>query len=250
MMKSSMNPSIDFHASPPRLRLLLVEDDPTSRAFLAAALAALPACVDEAESCAQARSLVADSHHDLWLIDANLPDGHGADLLAELRKYIPNGLAVAHTASREPAAREALFAAGFIDVLVKPMPAANLQAAVKRLLSLPSCSTSEPEADEYVSPVWDDAVALSALNGESANVRALRGLFRDELPAMQSAIHAALDAGDRKALSDTLHRLDASCGFVGATRLARIVQTMRHEPTADGLITRFDQAIRELLVVV
>ena len=105
-----------------------------------------------------------------------------------------------------------------------------------------------PDTDACVGPAWDDAIALSALNGESANVQALRGLFRDELPAMQSAIQTALDTGDRKALNDTLHRLDASCGFVGAARLARIVQAMRHDPIADDVIVRFDLAVRELLV--
>jgi CheY-like chemotaxis protein len=42
--------------NPPRI--LLVEDDPVSRAFLVAAVEALPAVGDGAAHCAQARRLV------------------------------------------------------------------------------------------------------------------------------------------------------------------------------------------------
>src|SRR3546814_10967110 len=54
-------------------RILLVEDDPTTCAFLAAAAQGVPAEVDVAGSCAAALALAGDrDRHDLWLIDANL----------------------------------------------------------------------------------------------------------------------------------------------------------------------------------
>jgi DNA-binding response OmpR family regulator len=86
-------------ASPPRI--LLVEDDPVSRAFLGAAVHALPAVVDAADSMAAAMALAAASRYDLWLIDANLPDGHGAELLSRLRVREAQTPAVAHTAATD-----------------------------------------------------------------------------------------------------------------------------------------------------
>src|SRR3546814_2222136 len=51
-------------------RILLVEDDPTTCAFLAAAARGVPAEVDVAGSCAAALALAGDrDRHDLWLID-------------------------------------------------------------------------------------------------------------------------------------------------------------------------------------
>lgn len=231
-------------------RLLLVEDDPTSRAFLAAALAALPAHVDTAEDCAQARSQARRTGYDLWLIDAHLPDGRGGDLLADLRADSPDVAALAHTAAREAAVHDALRAAGFAEVLVKPLSAAMLQGAVRRLLGLPDASiataTDEPATAD--APVWDDAAALSALNGERAHVDALRALFRDELPAVRAAIHNAIARDDRDALRAALHRLDASCGFVGAARLASAVRALRAGADRHAALARFDRAVDELQI--
>ena len=61
----------DQHAMNPRV--LLVEDDPISGRVLAAAVAALPARVDTACSCAAALELAARFRHDAWLIDAHDP---------------------------------------------------------------------------------------------------------------------------------------------------------------------------------
>ena len=72
-----MNPSASI--APPRI--LLLEDDPVSAAFLSAAIESLPARVDAAGTLAEARALASAHTHDLWLFDANLPDGRGVDLL-------------------------------------------------------------------------------------------------------------------------------------------------------------------------
>ena len=92
-------------------RILLVEDDAVSRAFLTEAAEGLPARVEAVDSCVAARSRVQQVAFDLWLIDANLPDGSGAGLLAELRRSEANTPALAHTASRDPADHDALLAA-------------------------------------------------------------------------------------------------------------------------------------------
>ena len=82
-------------------RLLLVEDDPVSAAFLREAAAALPALVDVAGTVAEALSAASIQCHDLYLIDANLPDGRGETLLQDLRGRAPAAPALAHTAARD-----------------------------------------------------------------------------------------------------------------------------------------------------
>ena len=77
-------------------RLLLVEDDAISRRFMVAALEALPAHVDQADSVAAALAMPSD--HQLWLLDANLADGTGIDLLEVLRARRPGITALALTA--------------------------------------------------------------------------------------------------------------------------------------------------------
>ena len=66
-------------------RILLVEDDPTTSAYLVALTEMLPAHVDAAASLAEALRHAASNAYDLWLVDANLPDGSGVELLGTLR---------------------------------------------------------------------------------------------------------------------------------------------------------------------
>lgn len=256
-------------AAPPLPRLLLLEDDPVSAAFLASALEALPARVDVAGSLAEARRR-ADGC-DLWLFDAHLPDGDGASLLAELRACGLRTPALAHTAETRREPLDALIAAGFDAVLLKPLSVAALQAGVRRALGDPDGSTPagmppetpieaslepplEPPARRIDGvgvdaklPVWDDAVALRALNGSRTHVAAMRGLFVQELPTAVGCVTAGARLGDVAAIRTELHRLQASCGFVGAARMAAAVDALRARPGDGEALARFEAAVQDTL---
>nr|WP_231118103.1 response regulator [Lysobacter silvisoli] len=230
-------------------RLLLVEDDPTSRTFLTAALQALPAEVDAADSLAAAVTLGNAQDYALWLFDANLPDGSGVELLARLRARHPRTPALAHTAAADADVLDTLIAAGFVEVLVKPLPAAAVRAAVARALGL------EPHDQRAIAqtaygdkrPIWDDQAAASALNGNSAHVDTLRGLFLQELPVTHEAILGAAHRADLTTVRNELHKLRASCGFVGAARLFDAVQGLHGEPQSREHLARFDEAVQDTL---
>jgi len=242
-----MNPN-DPVSTRPKPRLLLVEDDPTSRAFLCAAAEALPADVEAVASVAEAIACAEANDYALWLFDANLPDGDGAGLLTGLRARGLRTPALAHTASRERAAREALLEAGFLAVLVKPMPAAALQDAIRRALTHSSAPLHLVEAPSSGdAPLWNDEAALTALHGQQAHVDALRELFLDELPMARAAITAAARDRDETALRSALHRLQASCGFVGAARLAAAVAAMQEEPRAADALDGFLAVVEDTL---
>ena len=201
-------------------RLLLVEDDAISRGFMVAALEAMPAWVDATDSLAGA--MVLEAGHDLWLFDANLPDGSGMELLARLRARSPTTPALAHTADDSAALRARLVQAGFADVLVKPLRASQLQEGVRRCLGQArGGSLRIQEADNAFPtlPLWDEATALAALNGSHEHVATLRRMFLDELMRQHDAILDALHASDHDRARRELHQLKASSGFVGALRL-------------------------------
>ncbi|WP_146909934.1 response regulator transcription factor [Arenimonas daejeonensis] len=216
------------------LRLLLLEDDAVSAAFLREALAALPARVDHAPDVASARRL-AGSGHDLWIFDARLPDGHGADLLAELRACGLQVPAVALTAEDEPLALQRLETAGFLRVLRKPVRVPDLHANVRALL--PRTRVDAP---------WDDAVAHAALGQDAAAVQALRRLFLQELPMQARAVADACRAGDPVAAREHLHRLKAGCGFVGAMRLLAAVRVLASAPGDEAALGQFVRRAGEL----
>ena len=51
---------------------------------------------------------------------------------------------------------------------------------------------------------------------------------------MRDAVEQAVDQHDERQLRSQLHRLQASCGFVGAARLARAVRQLHHAPESAG----------------
>ncbi|MEO5565066.1 MAG: response regulator [Luteimonas sp.] len=225
-------------------RILLVEDDAVSRAFLAQALEVLPARVDATASAGQARACAdAGIDHDLWLIDAHLPDGGGPALLAALRARTSWTPAIAHTAGADPATAASLRAAGFVEVLRKPITCVALRSVVRCVLGHPVAVADAINQQ----PVWDDAMAMAALHTDHGQVQALRWLFLDELAAQRHAIVQALTSGDRAAAVPVLHRLRASCGFVGAVRLEAAVSSLQREPASSDALQTFVAAAEALL---
>lgn len=214
-------------------RLLLVEDDATTRTFMRAVLDAAGFVVDEATCAADAVRAARDATHDLWLVDAHLPDSAGDALLARLRLARPATAAIAHTASNDPALRRRLLDAGFAAVLLKPLASSALIAAVNGAIDARAAAVAvgadggTPGAPR---PIWDEAAALAALNGQAAMVATLRALFIEELPGQLARIRQAFASGDLPAVRAETHRLLGSCGFVGAARLRELAQAAHSAP--------------------
>ena len=212
-------------------RLLLLEDDPVSAAFLRHALGALPADVTHAGTLEAARRL-ARPDQALWLFDAQLPDGDGAALLLELRGRGMQVPALALTAADQPDELERLRLSGFARVLAKPVGAEWLRTTVREWLP--------------VSP-WDDAMAMAALGGSQAAMRSMRQLFLSELRDQAEEISAAIGQGGLPRAQAQLHRLKASCGFVGTPALLQAVQALSQKPTDPSAHEAFQRQVHALL---
>lgn len=226
------------------VRLLLVEDDPISRSFLEDALGDVPAVVDSTSDIASAIVLARLHPHDLWIVDAHLPDGSGVDCLRALRKF-QGTTALAVTASTARDELDALCDAGFVEVLSKPVSVAMLCATVRRLVGHAPQAIREPSPGKL--PVWDEQQAMSAIGGDRAALLKLRGLFRAELPSLVDQLQRARLAGDAAAAQAVLHKLKASCGFVGAARLSRAVEALAQSPLDSHLAQLFDFAAQDAL---
>lgn len=121
----------------------------------------------------------------------------------------------------------------------------TLLKAIRR--NLAKSAAGSDGGDESDVPHWDEAVALAALNGQQAHLRALRELFLAELPTARDAVGRALDRHDETELRNQLHRLQASCGFVGALKLARAVRQLHNTPSSPTARRCFDGAVSALL---
>ncbi|RQR26104.1 ATP-binding protein [Burkholderia sp. Bp9142] len=114
-------------------RVLVVDDDATSRASLAAALETLGAQVSTAQSGHDALDVVAQQHPSVVLSDLAMPDGDGYWLLDHIR-HLPGGggrlPVVAVTAHAGTADRNRVMAAGFDAYLCKPVDMPTLAGVI------------------------------------------------------------------------------------------------------------------------
>jgi DNA-binding response OmpR family regulator len=233
----------------PGLKLLLVEDDDTSAEFLAQALALLPAQVERAASIQQAREIASRARHALWLVDAHLPDGDGLACLRMLRE-LGEAPALAITAGAPAAELDALCAGGFVEVLMKPVSIALLQSTVRRLLGIDAAPGAEALASATPGgkqPVWEQERALAAIGGNAASLSRLRLLFLAELPGQCEEMQLAQERGDASAIAALVHKLRASCGFVGAARLAQAVAALQAAPLEATALRAFFFAATDTL---
>lgn len=79
--------------------VLVLEDHPETREWLTGIIqqAFVEVNIQEASSLAQARKLINDFKFDLALIDLNLPDGNGVEIISEITQKSPNTYCVVAT---------------------------------------------------------------------------------------------------------------------------------------------------------
>ena len=114
------------------LSILIVEDDVLLRKQVAAQLERLSADVTAAGDIATARRLAGDLTFDFVLVDVNLPDGRGTDLLKEKFFAAHTGVIVMTADGAVSGAVEAI-RLGALDYLVKPFDPAELPLVITRV---------------------------------------------------------------------------------------------------------------------
>ncbi|MBI5069108.1 MAG: response regulator [Deltaproteobacteria bacterium] len=113
--------------------LLLVEDELPVRRFLRAALGSRGYRLVEAGTLREAEQLATSHNPDLVVLDLQLPDGDGVELLTRLRAWSARPVLVLSARGREEDKVRALDA-GADDYLTKPFGAEELLARIRAAL--------------------------------------------------------------------------------------------------------------------
>ncbi len=117
--------------------ILIVDDSPTMRRMVTASLRGLPgASFGEASSGLEAIERLALARVDLMILDLNMPDMHGLEVLDFLRRHqaysrIP---VIVLTTRGDEASRADALAAGATLYLTKPFAPQTLAAEARALL--------------------------------------------------------------------------------------------------------------------
>lgn len=219
------------------IRILLIEDDDVSRAFLADALGVDGSAVHACQGFTEALRHCADAHFNLIVCDIHLGDGSLYDMVPCLPAGTP---VLATSAGIDAGIRERLRRLGIKDWLGKPASLAEIRQACAQALG--------DTASGQGLPVLDEQRALRALAQNHAALASLKALFKTELPDLAERICAAVESGDRESARAVLHKLKASCGFLGAARLLEACNALDAQPDKQRL-GPFRQATGETLAI-
>jgi PAS domain S-box-containing protein len=118
--------------------ILVVDDDPDARRFIAAALQRAGATVREAESASAALTAIRARTPRVLVSDVAMPERDGFELLADVRNVLAidetRMSIIAITAFGGPDDRERILAAGFQRCIVKPADPVDLARVVAEVL--------------------------------------------------------------------------------------------------------------------
>jgi signal transduction histidine kinase/DNA-binding response OmpR family regulator len=133
-------------------RVLVVEDQAADQHWLADKLLQWSMLFDIAPTTSAARRLIEEHSYDLAVLDLQLPDGHGTDLLPDLLRLQPNVAVLILTAVGATEQTNRCRELGAIDVLNKPISATKLHDALTNAMSTTTPMNTPAPLPKLVNP--------------------------------------------------------------------------------------------------
>lgn len=164
------------------LDILLVEDDPLLRKRVTALLQKLGAEVSGVETLEAARRLIGAMSFDFAVLDVNLPDGLGTDLLKEKLLGQETAAIVVTAHGAVTGAVEAM-RLGAVDYLVKPFEAEELPLVLERARrSRQTARVEEHRRSDRAGETFFFGTALKPLENQLARIIAADARMNGALP--------------------------------------------------------------------
>jgi signal transduction histidine kinase/DNA-binding response OmpR family regulator len=241
-----------------RLQVLVAEDHPVNRKYLAALLDSLGHQVHFAEDGQEAVQAVRNHRYDAVLMDLHMPVLDGVAATQAIRALHGSAGAVpiiALTADAFTETRDRCLAAGMNGFLIKPVNVQELAAALARRAAPAATQPDDPPA-----PGIDDAELLdtermtqvrSVLPGDRFGLLAA-SLLSDGRDAARE-MREALLRNDHHALRETAHRTKGAALSLGLRALARAAEDLQNAaghadvPTLGALLQRYERLIGDSL---
>jgi CheY-like chemotaxis protein len=193
------------------LRILAAEDNDFNRDLLEHVLARSGLAAVMAVNGLEALALVEREPFDLLLLDVHMPELDGFQVVAAIREHertagghLP---VIALTARSRKEDRERCLREGMDECLTKPYNAADLLAAMGRVLK-PHPRRQPPRLN-----LLDPPVLLAACGGDPAMLRKMCRSLQSRVPEYLAAIRDALDDQDALRLREAAHKF---CGMLSA----------------------------------
>jgi CheY-like chemotaxis protein len=186
------------------LRILAAEDNDFNRDLLEHMLARLGLAAAMAVNGREALALLEREPFDLLLLDIHMPDLDGFGVVRAIRErertaggHLP---VIALTARSRKEVRERCLAEGMDECLTKPYNAADLSAAMGRVLR------THPPRQPPRLDLLDPPVLLAACGGDPAMLRKMCRSLQSRVPEHLAAVRGALHDQDAPRLREAAHK--------------------------------------------
>ncbi|MBP2701585.1 TMAO reductase system sensor histidine kinase/response regulator TorS [Photobacterium lucens] len=263
--------SDDQRVHMPSAHILLVEDNPVNSMVAEGFLTRLGHTVVTAADGAEAEEIYKNQRFDIALLDINLPDTDGVQLLSRLRRLEDNN----HESWEEPTPMVAFSAhvfreeveiylnAGFAGFLPKPLVEKQLIDTMNSILKGEKRviiekgiggEVIEPEQTESSIPLLQESVLGSDLKvlGE-AQVKQLIHLFGESSSQTLTKLQQAIEDNNLQDVAKDAHTLKGAAGTMGLMQLHQICLEFEKgakEGSIDGLDPSLLQTIFEQSVAI
>jgi PAS domain S-box-containing protein len=210
------------------LRVLLAEDNAVNQRLAVRLLEKQGHSVALAVNGKEAVAAARHEPFDLVLMDVQMPELDGLEATAQIRqeeretgRHVPILAMTAHAMKGD---RERCLAAGMDAYISKPVQAAELWEAVRKLV--PGAAVAAAPAAAAPPLALDRARVLARLGGDEELLKELVGLFLADCPRLLADIDDALARGDAAKLRLTAHALKGAAGHFGAAATVDVAKRL------------------------
>jgi PAS domain S-box-containing protein len=205
-----------------RERILLAEDNAVNQRVALGQLRGLGYTVDAVANGFEALQALAQAPYDIVLMDCHMPELDGYEATAAIRQREGPGKhtwIVAMTANAMAEDREQCLAAGMDDYVSKPVRLSDLEAMLERARR----TVSAPPA---IDPRGIEALRALPDEDDQSLLQSLLVKFIEDAPAAITALRAAVERGDPRAVALQAHGLKGASGNFGAHHLVELCGEM------------------------
>ncbi|MBT6457708.1 MAG: response regulator [Gammaproteobacteria bacterium] len=205
-------------------RILIVDDNSINLALACELTRLWGHSPEQASNATEAMQLFKSMSFDLILLDIQMPEVDGVELMLMMRKQQPELTTpiVAITANVLDMERERLLSLGFNAYISKPIDEKNLQELLSQEVSL-----QEPVPQQILTDNLDISIDFNLTLILSANneklVDATFSMLQLEIPDYLEDLEKTIKATDRDKLSSIMHKLQGITCYIGLPRLKKLL---------------------------
>jgi two-component system sensor histidine kinase/response regulator len=236
-----------------RLKVLVAEDNKFNQQVIQRMLERRGHTVRVVSNGTETLAALEQSECDLLLLDVNMPEMDGFEVIQTIRKREKTSgnhlRVIALTALSGKRDRERCIEAGMDDFLAKPVRAAEVYAALERVIA--AHPNVQPHAPAGNSALIDPAIVLSGCAGDAALLADMIQLYEEEAPHLLARVEAAVRSSDAEQLRTAAHSLRGvvSSFSTRAAEAAEVLEQLGIDKRAGDSSEQYkvlSQAVQEL----